>query len=248
VTNKEEIDKLVELCTQSWPRAATDCVLATPDEQGLDACDKLIPRPESHQTDEQRAKKMVLKIAYEAFPVWAVGHPDKSCPASLDELEDVPAKDPWGQPFKLYCGSTKRFGVVSAGPDQKFDTLDDIKSWDLLTNAGVELHHTALPGCRSERPRQHPIDARARSAAADRPRPSSPGRCADPLALRGLIWDRCPARCGVVASRLRPFEPGLSQRRWDGPVDPRAGQPELAPGDGLRYRVQVEEGTITVVT
>jgi len=135
VTDKEEVDELVGLCTQSWPRAATDCVLATPDEQGLDACDKLIPRPESHLTDEQRTKKMVQQIAYEAFPIWATVHPDESCPASLDEFEDVPAKDPWGKPFRTYCGSTlppgvKGFGVVSAGPDQKFDTLDDIKSWE----------------------------------------------------------------------------------------------------------------------
>jgi hypothetical protein len=86
-----------------------------------------------------RTKLTVEKYAYEAFASWAASHPDKACPDRLDELnaymntED--SKDPWGTPYKMLCGSTAPaaarhgIGVLSAGPDQKFDTDDDIRSW-----------------------------------------------------------------------------------------------------------------------
>ncbi|MGK0153811.1 MAG: hypothetical protein ACI9SE_000759, partial [Neolewinella sp.] len=44
------------------------------------------------------------------------------------ELEELPM-DAWGNAYKLVTGATPReFQVVSAGPDNKFDTKDDISS------------------------------------------------------------------------------------------------------------------------
>jgi prepilin-type N-terminal cleavage/methylation domain-containing protein len=80
------------------------------------------------------------KMANEAFGDWAQSHPSKSCPDSIEELaknmnsEDT--KDPWGHPYKMYCGQTVPPGakggvaIQSAGENGKFDDADDIKSWE----------------------------------------------------------------------------------------------------------------------
>ena len=80
------------------------------------------------------------KMANEAFGDWAQSHPSKACPDSIEDLaknmnsEDT--KDPWDHPFKMFCGQTMPPGakggvaIVSAGKDGKFDTADDIKSWE----------------------------------------------------------------------------------------------------------------------
>jgi hypothetical protein len=90
------------------------------------------------------AKRAVTSYAYEAYPSWAAEHPDKDCPAKLEDLNSYmpktdgkPAdgKDPWGQTYKLGCGKTlppgvKGIAISSAGPDGKFGTADDITSWE----------------------------------------------------------------------------------------------------------------------
>jgi hypothetical protein len=43
-------------------------------------------------------------------------------------------KDPWGTPLVLHCPSEHEkdpVDVISAGPDKKPDTEDDIRSWEL---------------------------------------------------------------------------------------------------------------------
>lgn len=79
------------------------------------------------------------KFATEAYPLWQQNHPGKTCPATLDELNEwadsKDGKDPWGSPFKMLCGpdaptGSKGFGVLSFGEDMKEGTPDDIKSWE----------------------------------------------------------------------------------------------------------------------
>jgi general secretion pathway protein G len=82
----------------------------------------------------------VKKYVDEAYPQWAASNPTKSCPASLADLGEAAstnkeAKDPWGNPYKMFCGSNmpagvKRFAVMSLGEDGKEGTDDDIKSWE----------------------------------------------------------------------------------------------------------------------
>jgi general secretion pathway protein G len=81
----------------------------------------------------------VKKFAYEAYPPWSSSHPDKACPDKLEDLSEYmdkkDVKDPWGNPFKMFCGPTLPAGVktgiavMSVGEDQKEGTEDDVKSW-----------------------------------------------------------------------------------------------------------------------
>ncbi len=64
-------------------------------------------------------------------------NPDQPCPA-LDDLAvgkrylTKPPRDPWGNAFKVLCPGEhgNDFELQSAGPDKKFETEDDIKSWE----------------------------------------------------------------------------------------------------------------------
>lgn len=85
------------------------------------------------------AKLEAKKLAFECFPQWAAGHPSKMCPDKLDELYEYMSTkggmDPWGQPFRMYCGENLPTGarglaIASSGPDRKEGTADDIKSWE----------------------------------------------------------------------------------------------------------------------
>jgi hypothetical protein len=90
-------------------------------------------------TKAESARIVVKKYAYEAFPQWAVSHPDNACPAKIADLDEfmLPAetKDPWGHVYVMSCGATlpkgaKGVAVMSTGPDGKAGTADDIKSWE----------------------------------------------------------------------------------------------------------------------
>lgn len=79
------------------------------------------------------------KYADEAYPAWAAAHPGQPCPDKLEDLNafmnQTTTKDPWGNPYKMYCGSTlppdaRGLAVGSPGEDGKEGTADDIKSWD----------------------------------------------------------------------------------------------------------------------
>jgi hypothetical protein len=82
------------------------------------------------------SRKTVNQIAYEAYPQWSVAHPGEKCPASVDDLREYASSfdmtDSWGKRFKMLCGADAPSGkgvvIISAGPDGKFDTADDIRS------------------------------------------------------------------------------------------------------------------------
>lgn len=85
------------------------------------------------------AKAEIQKLAYEAYPQWSQANPSKACPDKLEDLAEFTnkkdMKDPWGQPYKMFCGPTlppgaKGLAVMSPGEDQKEGTGDDLKSWD----------------------------------------------------------------------------------------------------------------------
>jgi general secretion pathway protein G len=91
------------------------------------------------ESKEKIASATVKKYAFDAYPQWAASHPDKSCPANLEDLNEYmnnkDIKDPWGNPYKMLCGpnlppGAKGIAVMSAGEDGKEGTPDDIKSWE----------------------------------------------------------------------------------------------------------------------
>ncbi|MCX5741960.1 MAG: type II secretion system protein [Proteobacteria bacterium] len=92
------------------------------------------------QSKNDIAKLTAKKFTAEAFPLWQGAHPGKGCPDKLEELNEwadsKDGKDPWGTPWKMFCGGDVPAGVKSglavqsAGENQKFDDADDVKSWD----------------------------------------------------------------------------------------------------------------------
>lgn len=90
------------------------------------------------QSKIQLASIQVRQLAMEAFPIWARSHPEKTCPASLDELKDFTNMqelvDPWKHPLRMLCGAdlpagARGLAVYSLGADGQDGTSDDIKSW-----------------------------------------------------------------------------------------------------------------------
>src|SRR4051794_24399697 len=91
------------------------------------------------KVDAEAATFDVKRLAFEAYPQWAAAHPDKACPAKLEELleyvdRNTTAQDPWRHPYKLMCGTSLPAGamglaILSFGPDGQEGTADDIKSW-----------------------------------------------------------------------------------------------------------------------
>jgi hypothetical protein len=91
------------------------------------------------QSQRDVAKLIAHELAYEAFPMWAMQHPDKQCPEQLAELGEFMSGgrtlDPWGHAYVMYCGASlpagaKGIAFRSLGPDGKPDTADDITSWE----------------------------------------------------------------------------------------------------------------------
>ena len=92
------------------------------------------------ESKEEVAKLAETDMVNTAFPAWATRHGDKGCPDKLEDLSDYmnkkDTKDPWGNPYKMFCGQNLPpgakggFAVSSAGPDGKEGTSDDIKSWE----------------------------------------------------------------------------------------------------------------------
>jgi len=94
------------------------------------------------ESQEKVAKLAVTKFASESFPQWSLKNTDKGCPESLLELAqfagktEADTKDPWGTPYKMFCGAgqlpagvSDGIAVMSFGKDKAEGTADDIKSW-----------------------------------------------------------------------------------------------------------------------
>ena len=81
-------------------------------------------------------RTVVKAYAFEAFPQWAIVHHEERCPQSIRDLAEYVGRnnltrDSWGTELDLRCGDGIRGALVrSAGPDGRFDTLDDISSND----------------------------------------------------------------------------------------------------------------------
>ena len=92
---------------------------------------------ELERTRSERASMAVKMFAYEGYPQWAMAHPDKQCPASIDELTEYTNErttlDPWGRAYVLQCGASAPAGthgvlVMSGGEDGQVGTADDVTS------------------------------------------------------------------------------------------------------------------------
>ena len=103
---------------------------------GLSACHR---EPMFNPAKEDTAILTVKKLALDAFRAWDRAHPDRPCPDRIDELvqytDGKSIDDPWGHPYRLYCGASlpagvqARLAVTSDGADGRQDTDDDVRSW-----------------------------------------------------------------------------------------------------------------------
>jgi len=95
-----------------------------------------------HESKVRIAKIGVDRLVQEAYPQWQLAHDDKPCPDSLAELARYiginDLSDPWGTPYKFFCGANLPAGVktgiavASFGADRQENTDDDVRSWERL--------------------------------------------------------------------------------------------------------------------
>jgi hypothetical protein len=92
--------------------------------------------PPGHENVDE-TELVVKQYAYEAYPQWAVAHPDQECPGDIAELAEYSSYqvlDPWGHKLVAQCGAAlpagaKGIAIHSLGPDGVDGTADDILSW-----------------------------------------------------------------------------------------------------------------------
>jgi hypothetical protein len=67
----------------------------------------------------------------DAYRRWSADHRGTACPAALSDLNSYARRtntdDPWSQPYVMRC-SANAFEVLSAGPDRRLGTADDLTS------------------------------------------------------------------------------------------------------------------------
>jgi hypothetical protein len=93
------------------------------------------PMDEFQRAKVETAKIDLGKLAFEAYGQWLGQNPSKQCPAALSELtpylERPDLSDPWGNPYEMRCDPGAKHVsllVLSAGPDGKLGTDDDLDS------------------------------------------------------------------------------------------------------------------------
>jgi hypothetical protein len=84
---------------------------------------------------EEIAAVQLERLVTEAYLRWSMANAGQRCPTHLEDVarytqhEDV--HDPWGRRLEMHCDVPgQHFAIVSAGPDGKFGTADDFRSWD----------------------------------------------------------------------------------------------------------------------
>jgi hypothetical protein len=90
-----------------------------------------------HGRPEHVAEATAKKYAYEAYTQWSM-RTGRHCPSDLVDLNaymnNQDTEDPWGREYRMRCRpptlARRASGivVVSAGPDRRFGTDDDISS------------------------------------------------------------------------------------------------------------------------
>lgn len=91
--------------------------------------------PSAVAAEVETARQAVTVLSTDVYAAWT-RHPGETCPETLADLTGKPDADnfdPWGTRYGIICGGAvtggPRFGVMSAGPDGKGGTADDINSW-----------------------------------------------------------------------------------------------------------------------
>jgi hypothetical protein len=91
------------------------------------------------ETKEDLTRMAAKDYADSAFMMWRRHHPDRDCPSTLGELNEFTNRklkdgqpdisDTWGNDMRMGCDA-RGLRVWSLGPDERYGTADDIKSWE----------------------------------------------------------------------------------------------------------------------
>lgn len=88
----------------------------------------VIPRWRKAQVDTARTDAQAIRSAVQLYLM-----DTNECPQSAEDLQEggfldrsKRATDPWNEPFRIDCEGDEIY-VTSAGPDQQFDTEDDVE-------------------------------------------------------------------------------------------------------------------------
>jgi tRNA A-37 threonylcarbamoyl transferase component Bud32 len=139
------------------------------------------PPPPAAPLDPRVALARPMKALLGEFVTWSTGQAGAPCPTAA--ALGVPVQDPWGHPLELTCTDqpgNQIAGAVSAGPDGKLGTADDVGSWQLGREVTDVVHgarwvtarRPAKP--RPARPSPTTPDRPAASPRGDRPAPPRP--------------------------------------------------------------------------
>lgn len=92
----------------------------------------LVSQCESPHAAHETARSH-LQTLQQAASLYQIQHRGR-CPLDLDALREDTVKsiplDPWARPYRLTCTSSERAFILSAGPDRRFATEDDLRSDD----------------------------------------------------------------------------------------------------------------------
>ena len=90
-----------------------------------------------HSSHEEARSQ--TKVLVQIVNTWRLNHPNEldRCPSvAVLELQgllrsDQNIDDPWGNPYVIFCPHDDDLAVISAGPDGRYGTEDDIKAGDV---------------------------------------------------------------------------------------------------------------------
>jgi hypothetical protein len=143
---RDQTDFLVKHCNaDGWAVQALQCFHDAATPKAAESCSGMLTQAQllalaaTHDDPRRAAAIDAKQYAFEAYPQWAMEHPDTACPGALAELREFTSfdsdLDPWGHPYRMMCGPSlppgaKGVAIQSAGPDGQFDTADDVRSWE----------------------------------------------------------------------------------------------------------------------
>jgi serine/threonine-protein kinase len=122
------------------------------------------PPPAAPPLDPNAQLAGRMTTVLNGFAAWARNHAGAPCPKASALAAVV--QDPWGNPIQITCTdqpANQIIGAISAGPDGKLGTPDDIGSWQLGRDVTDVVHGARWVAA--------PPPAPARPARPSRPKP-----------------------------------------------------------------------------
>jgi tRNA A-37 threonylcarbamoyl transferase component Bud32 len=148
--------------TATPPATPPPGVVTEPPPATAPAPDPAASAPAPTAPDPGAALAVQMKALFASFLAWSRDNAGAPCPTP--HALGSTATDPWGNDLRITCSdqpSNQIIGAISAGPDGRFATKDDIGSWQLGSDITDVVHgprwvgrlpSTRRPGARPQKP------------------------------------------------------------------------------------------------